>query len=368
MELWQIRHFQSNMQTFARLTGLRWTATGLLLLVGGGLALRSAPRLSGADAPPPAPAPQFTPGRSTSVGNAVPSEAAEAEPTGHSAQAAELLHAAKQRLFSLTSVQADLREFVVLGDRRFEAIGRYVAGPFNPLPQLRLEYQVRVGDTEGLLLEVCDGQILRSQRTIRRISKDEGESTTAPRGKEASQSSEVVVTRRDVRKILEAVQKHGPTPETILQAELGIGGLPALLTSLERAMVFDSVREEPLAGRRCYVLHGRWRPEFLAELQRQFALFRRDVDPHLPDSVRIHLDAEMLFPLRLTYWPAPASDVQELSPTLTLEFTNIRLNEPVPPELFEFVSNGADESDVTNDFIEAIRAAAPPAAPEADRP
>ncbi len=286
-------------------------------------------------------------------------ETSEADPSGHSSQAAELLHAAKQRLFSLTSVQADLREFVVLGERRFEAVGRYVAGPFNPLPQLRLEYQVRAGDTEGLLLEVCDGQILRSQRTIRRITPEEP--ATSSGGGSSAQAPEVTVTRRDVRKILEAVQKHGPTPETILQAELGIGGLPALLTSIERAMVFESVREEPLAGRRCYVLHGRWRPEFLAELQRQFALFRRDVDPYLPESVRIHLDAELMFPLRLTYWPRPAADGRELPPTLTLEFTNIRLNEPVPPELFEFVSNGADESDVTNDFIEAIRAAAPPA-------
>lgn len=338
------------MQKFAR-----FTVAVFLAVCGGVLLHRGGERLQGADAPAPSPAAPIGLSGATT-------EASPIELTGNSAQAGKLLHEARQRLFALTSVQADLREFVVLGERRFEAVGRYIAGPFNPLPQLRLEYRVRVGDTEGDLLEVCDGQILRSQRTIRRLGlPPAGEAPPAGPASSAGASSrdgQVTVTRRDVRKILEAVQRHGPTPETILQAELGIGGLPALLTSLERAMTFESVEEEPLGGRRCYVLTGRWRPEFFAEMQRHFAHFKRDVDSHLPELARIHLDAEHLFPVRLAYWPPPTKAGPPSAPTLTMEFTNIRINEPVASELFQFESNGADESDITSDFIEAIKGAA----------
>jgi len=375
------------MQKFPSFTGLSLLATCAAVIWH-----VAAPGLQGDDAAQPASATNVAPGESTSVAPPAatlpdPSRADGASPaapfqsTGNSAQAAQLLHESKQRLFAYSSVQADIREFVALGDRRFEAVGRYIAGPFNPLPQLRLEYHVRVGNTEGTLHEICDGQILRTEKTIGRVRRADavtgeqstisdsastagGAASSEPTSPESTADRPfVAVTRRDVRRVLEAVQKHGPTPETILQAELGIGGLPALLTSIERAMVFDAVLEEPLGGRRCHVLQGRWRPEFLAELERHFAHFKKRVDPFLPQTVRIHLDAETVFPVRISYWPAPPNDGRALTPLLTLEFTNIRLNEAVPAEYFQFVPTGSDERDTTGEFIEAIKAAAqtPPA-------
>lgn len=275
--------------------------------------------------------------------------------------AVELLRESRKRLFSYTSVRASLREFVALGDRRFEAEGTYIAGPFNPLPQLRLEYQVRVGNTVGTLLEVCDGQILHTQRTLERVD-------AAVTGGEPPQS-EITVTRRDVRKILDEVHKNGATPATILQAELGLGGLPALLTSIERVMDFQGVKEEPLGGRKCYLLQGTWKPKFLTDLQTQFAHFGRNVQSFVPETVRIHLDGETLFPVRIAYWPPPASEGPARPALLTLEFTDIHLNEQVSPLLFEYVSAGADETDITKQFIEAIRTAAnPPPEVPADAP
>ena len=279
-------------------------------------------------------------------------------PATPSNPASELLREARKRLFSYTSVRASLREFVALGDRRFEAEGTYVAGPFNPLPQLRLEYQVRVGNTVGTLLEVCDGQILHTQRSLERVDAavTEGE---APK-------PEITVTRRDVRKILDEVHKHGATPETILQAELGIGGLPALLTSIDRVMDFQAIKEEPLGGRKCYLLQGTWKPKFLTDLQAQFAAFGRNVQTFVPETVRIHLDGETLFPVRIAYWPPPATEGPARPPLLTLEFTDVRINEQVSPLLFEYVSTGANETDITKQFIEAIRTAAnPPTTPAA---
>lgn len=276
--------------------------------------------------------------------------------TPESAAAIALLRGARQRLFGYSSVRASIREYVQLGEYRFEAEGSYIAGPFNPLPQLRLEYQVRVGNTVGTLLEVCDGQILRTQKTIQRLERQPANAVGSASPDKGTEP-ETTVTRRDVSAILKAVHKHGPTPETILQAELGIGGLPALLTSIERCMAFDSVREEPLAGRPCHVLQATWKPEYLAQLTQQFRIFGRNVQTYLPAFVRIHLDAETLFPLRITYWPAPAESGPALPALLTLEFTDVRLNEQVSPLLFEFPATGADETDVTEQFVDAIKAA-----------
>ena len=79
-------------------------------------------------------------------------------------------------------------------------------------------------------------------------------------------------------------------------------------------------------------------------------------------------DAETLFPLRITYWPPPAESGPARPPLLTLEFTDVRLNESVSPLLFEFPASGADETDITEQFIEAIEAAAQPATPPVNQP
>jgi hypothetical protein len=327
------------MQKLPRLTLLLW------LVVGGvGLVRWSGRDLRGADESAAKPAAETSP------------DSASQDPES-SPEALALLHEARQRLFTHSSVRASIREYVQLGDHSFEAVGAYVAGPFNPLPQLRLEYQVRVGNTVGTLLEVCDGQILRTQKSLKRL--DHPANTGSPRNQEEDPTAPLTtITRRDVRKILDAVHRYGPNPETILQAELGIGGLPALLTSMERVMVFDSVREEPLQGRPCHVLQATWKPSYLKEIASQFQIFGRNVQSYLPAFTRVHLDAQTLFPLRITYWPTPAESGPARPPLLTLEFTDVHLNEPVNPVLFEFPASEVDESDITEEFIEAIKAAA----------
>lgn len=323
------------MQKFPRLT-----LVSLAALAGLAAGLQATGWLRGADdSPAPAEA-------AAGAAPAAESDAAQ--------QAAELLQDARRQLFSYSSVRANLREFVALGDRRFTAEGTYVAGGFNPGPQLRLEYQVRVGDTVGTLLEVCDGQVLHTQRSFQRL---------ADAADAEPQKPEITVTRRDVRAIVEAMSKHGDTPETLLQAQLGLGGLPALLTSIERTLQFERIEKEQFGGRPCYRLQGKWKPAFLAQLEAQLGIGGRNVPSFIPDSVRIHFDEETLFPVRITYWPAPAAEGPALPPLLTLEFTDIRLNEAVNPMLFEYVSTGADETDVTKEFVEAIEAAASPPKP-----
>jgi hypothetical protein len=100
-----------------------------------------------------------------------------------------------------------------------------------------------------------------------------------------------------------------------------------------------------------------WKPEFLKDLRQQFAQFNRNPEPYLPERVSIHLDAETLFPVRLVYWRSAGSgDDAKPEAALTMEFTDIRLNEPVSALAFEFPTlDNVDEQDITAQFIEAIR-------------
>ncbi|MEZ6064267.1 MAG: hypothetical protein R3B90_00835 [Planctomycetaceae bacterium] len=296
------------------------------------------------------------------AGPAAPFESAAGagQPGDHSglasAEAAAIVDDARERLFKHQSVRANVREFVALGNRRFQVEGRYLAGPYSPLPHLRIEYTMRVGDTTGTLVEVCDGQILRTMRTIERQGQ--------PTGDEDEDAPPVTeVTRRDVEKIIEAVRENGASPQTVLQAELGIGGLPALLTSIERAMVFHSVAQESLGDRPCHVVTASWKPEFLAGLQQQFQVFGRNLDDYLPDHARIHFDRETMFPVRVSYLTKDGGKEAPSVALLTLEFTDIRLNEPVEMSAFELETpKDLEEQDVTEQYIQAIRGAAAEAA------
>ncbi|MFO1096198.1 MAG: hypothetical protein U0992_23260 [Planctomycetaceae bacterium] len=82
------------------------------------------------------------------------------------AKAEQLLRDARTRLYDSKSVRATFTERANFGPRRLTAKGSYLSGVF---PALRLEYRVQVGSSEGVLIEVCDGTLLRTSKEIRPI-------------------------------------------------------------------------------------------------------------------------------------------------------------------------------------------------------
>lgn len=272
------------------------------------------------------------------------------------AAAATLLRDARDRLYAYRSVRAKLVERATIGNRRFLGEGEYLAGPF---PQLRLEYRVRVGNSEGTLIEVCDGKILRTSKEIRSVDSS---------GREPAVTQ---WTRKDVTQILEASQDRNTPDAAVLQAELGLGGLPTLLASLERTMVFDAIRELDYKGDATIVIQGQWRPEYVEKYARQMGPSAQSILPFLPERVRVYFDRETLFPTRILYLKRVSQDPVSDRPMLALEFSEIRLNEGVDAQAFRYVPpKGVDEIDETGIYlrlIESIRASAEqpgqPAAP-----
>lgn len=288
---------------------------------------------------------------------ATDSEAAEEpEPDPQIAAAAErLLESARDKLYDHTSVRAKLTERASFGPRRFTAQGEYIAGEF---PQMWLEYHVEVGGSQGRLLEVCDGQILFSEKEIR------------PSGSESSQAQDVQiqVTRKDVRQIrLSLGDGADIPPELIVQSELSLGGLPTLLASLQRTMVFDAVQEGTYQEKPYTILHGRWKKEYLEQLGKQMGQAAQSLATFMPDRVRIYLDGETQFPTRILYLKQSGADPVAYQAIMALEFSDVVLNEGVDPQKFRYVPpsgvNVVDETGVYLKMIEEMRAAAEPAAP-----
>jgi hypothetical protein len=324
--LWQIRHFHENMNRFPRLPAA---------LGGAAIALAAAWAVSAQDNPGP---PADGPAESANASD--PPDSASPQPSTLSPQPSDagvqLLQQSRDKLID-QPLEATLVEDVMIGKGRFKATGRYVQGPNL---KLRLEFKVKVGQTEGTLLEVCDGQILWTQQ----------KTGDRPR-----------ITRRDVREILDAASRAGHLDDNLLTAELGLGGLPALLASIERHMVLAEPREETIDGQTVHVLEGTWNDEFLKRY-RSGPDAPRELPSHVPDRALVYLDSE-LYPRRIVYRKAPAGADFDV-PLLTLDFKDFRLNPRIDESEFQFKpERGVFPEDITREYLDRLRPPAQAAGP-----
>lgn len=254
--------------------------------------------------------------------------------------ALKVLQDARYRLvYERRSVQATLRETVSMGPRRFRGEGTYVAGPY---PKLRLELSLDVGGTQGALLEVCDGTILW---TVQQIAPP------------TSATPEVQVARTVISDVTEALESTMDVPETFLIAGLGVGGLPALLASLERSMTFEAMRELEEEGRKFTVIQGRWSDAYMQQLTG--GQEDAQLPPYMPDHVRIYFDDQTQFPTRILYLRRSEPGARTFIPLLSLEFSDVVLDGPINDDLFQYTP-GPDVKvrDRTGEYLKLIEEAA----------
>lgn len=256
-----------------------------------------------------------------------PQSSAAAEPESAAAKAA--LDQARQRLLAYQSIKAKLEETVVTPNRRFKVVGSYLQGRGADL-KLRMEFQARLGSTVGSVLEVCDGQVLWTRHQI---------------------DTDVRISRRDVRQILQAAADNG-LPENLITVELGFGGLPGLLASIEKSMQFDLYKEDADDGRKLIILEGGWRPEMLAVWQGNNS--KAALPDYVPTRIRLYLDGETLFPRRILYLRRNAEKI--LRPLVSLDFSDVETNVPIDGAIFKFVPpEGIFPEDLTPQFLEQIK-------------
>jgi hypothetical protein len=275
----------------------------------------------------------------------------EADPTTLRSGADEMKRV-RERLLRYATIQARIVETVAVFERSYKAEGRYLQTGLRANDwHMRLELVLKVGDSEGSLLEVCDGDVLWTSSQL-----DAGRKSAK---KSEKDKKEHTITRRNVTRILAAARNVSEQAETGLIRELGLGGLPALLASIEREMTLGDVKEETLRDRPVLVIQATWTDEFLEKMRNPHA--PRDsavlLPPFVPDAARIHIDRETGFPLRITYLKKiPNRDVQRAS--VVLDFLDVELDQPIDKREFAYEPpTGEKVVELTQMFLDQL---APP--------
>lgn len=261
-----------------------------------------------------------------------PQPASPAAADEQEAASRQYLAQARDRLAAYRSIHADLRETVSIGARPFKAVGSYLQGRDG---KLRVEFQVTIGDSlQGTLLQVCNGQLLWTRWNI---------------GEESQ------ITRRDIQEIQRALQQGPNFANAQLLSDLGLGGIKALLASIEENMQLDAAKEIEIDGTPFIVIHGTWNPELLEQMGIPRDAAEEPLPGYLPDSVRIYLQKDNLFPRRIMYLKRHPTE-ELVRPLVTLDFVNIQLNPTVDEADFEYEPpDDVPQIDDTKEFIDQIR-------------
>ena len=254
------------------------------------------------------------------------------------AYAAAMLNKAREKLLSYSSIRTHITEKVEIGPKPFIITGSYLQA--KDLKQgkdlkLRLEFQVQSQNSDkkpvGTLLEICDGQVLWTEHTIK------GESR---------------VTRRDVQAILQQAEINPQAQSNMLVSELGLGGLPGLLASIQKNMNFVSVAERTISGKSLTVLNGVWKDEFLTQWKGGDPAAPVELPAYVPDAVRIYLDQDTLFPRRIVYLKKNQDSLQSM---VTLNFSKVTLNTPIPETEFTYEPpDGVFPVDITKQYLQQL--------------
>lgn len=287
------------------------------------------------------PAPPQTP--------SAPPEAA-VTPATDATDPAALLGKARENLAGYRTLKATMAEAIDFGPaRRFKAEGAYLQTQGN---KVRVDLTIEIGKNKGHLLQVSEGDVLWTVY-------DTG---TAPK-----------IIRRDLKQIGAAAKDAGTKSSWL--AELGLGGLPALLASVEGSMDFKPTTKTVIEGRNFYVLEGGWKPalrqQFEAQLQQSPSPPNgpKMLPNHVPELVRVFLDAETLFPYRIRYLKQSPAAGEEPRPLLTLDFRDIVVNASIDAEEFRYTApEGAQLQDNTAQYVDQLKSQPPQAQPPAVPP
>lgn len=243
------------------------------------------------------------------------------------------LKEARKRIESFDSLRAEIVETVLLGSRRYQAKGEYVQARGN---KVRLSFRVSIKGAdgkplEGSLMQVSNGEVMHSSYQI---------------------GEDLQVSRRDVVQIMDAIEKYPYMGIDLVKARLGLGGLPALLVSLQTSIAFDDYKIETLNGTKFIRIAGEWTPQLQARMRPPGSPKDTPLPNYIPDRVHVYFDQESYFPRRLLYLKKVGKGFQ---PMLTLDFVNVQQNVAVSADDFLFYPpEGAVSQDITQSIVDGI--------------
>ncbi len=159
----------------------------------------------------------------------------------------------------------------------------------------------------------------------------------------------------------------GPQTDRVLDSWPGMGGLPKLLRSFDKAFIFDKPEGVLLSTDfPAWKVEGRWRPDRLAravpdhkeanEQGRGVAL--EDLPEHLPNSVVLFLGKDDLFPYSIRFYRLKGSTAnvkasRSDTPMVRINMTKVRFNQRIQAALFVY-KPGLKHTDQTEQLLEKL--------------
>ncbi|MEZ5944213.1 MAG: hypothetical protein R3C18_22720 [Planctomycetaceae bacterium] len=319
------------------------TAWSCVLLLGG---LSAAFAWQDADDQPPKSPEPAASSNAENTSDTAPKSEDENALTGKeaAARAQQVLNEARELLFTSPAIRAKITQTAQFGEYRVRSEGSYRCKPGF---RYRLQYAVQLDELEGQFLEISDGNILHTVRTL-----------VALNAASDSAQDDVEVTKRDIQRIKQEIAKHLGDQDAEKAAEVGLGGLPSILASLDRTMEFDRVVEGKIGDRPVTTIQGAWRADRRNEILSQLGPVGNQLDPLIPDLVRVAIDTETKFPVRIQYLKKYDAETVTYTPMLTLAFSDVRFGAAAEVDDFDFSfipPQNLQVDDQTPEYIELIK-------------
>ena len=189
-----------------------------------------------------------------------------------------ILKRAIAQLHSESRFQASVRHKIRMFDQQLVGTGHYRQFGNDSIKRLRFELKTQVGEKTSSVIQVCDGRHLWTRENL-------AEGTT--------------LSRIDVRfiqdELAEYERENGIVKFTAnWGANIAMGGLPRLLTSIDFCFEFGSVREATYEDIPVWVMSGAWKQGVKDRIIEQFDSGTQ-LPTHLPDAVQLVLGRDVEF-------------------------------------------------------------------------
>lgn len=255
-----------------------------------------------------------------------------------------LLARAAAQLAAAPSLEAKLRQQVLLFGQELSGSGTYLQKQAPQGLLLRLELKLQVGSQLSSLQQVCDGRFLWIRRDL-------------PGGSSLG--------RVDMARIQTAIRERGRPPWTDITTNwLAVGGLPRVVAALGENFQFSAPRAVRSEKAVMWLLDGRWNPDKLAELQPDRKGKTEDLTQlpaHLPTQVRVVLGQNDLLPYRIEYRRQPAEpaadDNATARPLVLLEIVELHQRENLDERLFVYQPGNQEVTDYTDLYLDSLKVA-----------
>jgi hypothetical protein len=255
--------------------------------------------------------------------------------------AERILERTRGELDRLEQLSARVRFRIALFDQELIGAGTYFQSGAGQQKKLRSELRLQTQDDVIGALQVCDGRYLWSN----------SETFIGP-----------MLTRVDLRRVRQRREQQGTANADEIWAW---GGLPKLLKNLETSFQWDQALTGYLEADKtpAWSIRGMWRGEQYAKLvPEQTPQLGETVlggfPAQVPGSVTLYIRQQDYFPQRIEYRRPPVgtqanTPPEEWVPCVMIEFTDIAMDRPLEPGVFEFQPGKQQEVvDLTDNLLQ----------------